>query len=222
MNYAKPPVSRRENIIGLLNQYSDKDGNLIYGAGNIIAKEVGITRERVRQIAKRCGYITAQDDRNVFNYVPCLYCGTKFKRSHRKKFCSPNCNKEYKFQLYHDLVECKQCHFYFLANRKSVENRGRYFCSKTCQGKYIGEHYGVGTKGNSCGQAFYNTDNLEKDLTNIFTTKEFAEKYKYKSINGAYNAISALMLQKIIEPHRIRGMYQIKQKPVVDKNLGRV
>lgn len=112
-----------------------------------IASEVGVSRERVRQILKEEGMVT--DPR------PKHYCRCGKQIPVRPSYCSTACQqdaKQERLQAKLTTLVCTICQQPFQLNAKRVIYqrahfnklkggptwRGR-FCSKTCQGKHIGQ-----------------------------------------------------------------------------------
>jgi hypothetical protein len=108
---------------------------------SIIAYEVGVTRERVRQIARRNGY----PPRNgTLKPKICPVCGNTFYA--RKLYCSRIC--VYKARQRRIVVYCHQC-------GKSIERtpgnmrskNGRYFCNRVCFRRWVGKDHSIAPKG---------------------------------------------------------------------------
>ena len=105
-----------------------------------IGDVVGVTRERVRQIAQRNGY----PPRNgVIKHKICPVCGKAFHT--RNLYCSPECG--YKVRRKRVAVQCHQC-------GKSIERTpgnmrsksGKYFCNRVCFGKWTGKNHNTALK----------------------------------------------------------------------------
>jgi len=109
----------------------------IYMTMSDIAREVGISRQRAFQILQKAGLPTKYYI-NTTKYA-CLVCGTVSLH----KFCSNKCKKEWQ-QI---PIVCTTCGKLFTRNKNAVlascrRNQANLFCSKYCQGKWAGEHYG--------------------------------------------------------------------------------
>lgn len=106
-----------------------------------IGSQVGISRERVRQILKRSQQPTRRYIRRQLYY--CLVCG---KSTPNKNWCSQQCKYEYSYPW----VECTQCHNLFRRRASNIIHPAydaRYtgkgiFCSKKCRGIWLTAHYG--------------------------------------------------------------------------------
>ena len=120
----------KQRVIGLRS--SD-----IYMTMSDIAREVGISRQRTYQILKKARLPTRHYS-NKTQYQ-CLVCGTVSAR----KLCSIKCRKEWQ-QI---PIVCTGCGKLFTRNKSALlasyhHNQVNIFCSKYCQGKWAGEHYG--------------------------------------------------------------------------------
>jgi len=115
-----------------------------------IAKDIGVSRERIRQI------LTEEDlPRNKIDLPRfCLYCGSQIQRQTSKSgtwinkvFCNQECRKKY-----HNIpVCCSQCERIFMRKASKVlsyESRpvNLVFCSRYCHGVWLGNHYGNNRK----------------------------------------------------------------------------
>ncbi len=110
-----------------------------------IGGDVGVTRERVRQILNKANLPTKK---YITTYL-CNHCGDPIPRRRtyqNPKFCSTKCYSAYsRIQ-----IACTFCGTLKEYRAKEVtwkiENRGRssslFFCSKQCQGKWFGKNYG--------------------------------------------------------------------------------
>ena len=98
---------------------------------SVVADMVGVTRERVRQIAQRNGY---PPRKGQLKSKICPFCGKTFYT--RNIYCSPIC--KYESSRRRIVVNCHQC-------RKSLERTpgtmrsksGRYFCNRVCFGRWV-------------------------------------------------------------------------------------
>lgn len=112
-----------------------------------IAQEVGITRERVRQILKEEGLSTVNSLHYTVNprLVPlCMQCSEP--RGYNKQFCSRLCRMEHAKVS----VVCDDCSTIFVVGRSDLTARKhrsklhRLYHNRACWGKYAGSHYGWG------------------------------------------------------------------------------
>lgn len=95
-----------------------------------IAGEVGVTRERVRQIARRNGYPPRY---GVLKPKVCPVCGITFHK--RNRYCSHAC--VYKARQRRIIIDCHQCGKKIERTPSNLRSKsGRYFCSRLCYGKW--------------------------------------------------------------------------------------
>jgi len=110
-----------------------------------IARRVGVSRERVRQLLRRLGLTT---DMRIRPKRRCLSCGNPIPRDHRA-FCSRACQVNY----YQITLYCNFCGKEFKRKVKDIllypvklqyGYKGRVFCSRSCLGRWFGKNYGRG------------------------------------------------------------------------------
>ena len=107
---------------------------------SVIARLVGVSRQRVFQILQEEGLPTKHLASQKIKYrYSCLACG----KISTHKFCSDECQKKWQ-QIPVVCTFCGKLFFrnvhQFLANYR--EHSSALFCSRNCQGRWIGEHYG--------------------------------------------------------------------------------
>ena len=107
-----------------------------------IAKLVGVSRERVRQILIKYDMPTKVSKM----HRPCVRCGEDVKH-YVNLFCSSEC----RYLNFNIELECEVCkeRFYRLRTRHELNlNRGyeHVYCSKQCQGHWLGKNYGAHTR----------------------------------------------------------------------------
>ena len=108
-----------------------------------IGASIGVTRERVRQIVREEGLEIHRKERHITGY--CLNCNAPLFSGQHDKFCSMAC-----LQKYHSIeLTCEVCgvHFSRLGHYCRASQRRGYkhiFCSKKCQGLWLGNSYGFG------------------------------------------------------------------------------
>lgn len=189
------------------------------GILTIIGNELGVTRERVRQVAKQNGYTMPHEVSKKERTIHCLYCGKLFlKKYYNSKFCRERCAEKFHFYKYNTLSICRECGLGFI-NPTSRSHRNKYYCGKTCQGKDIARKYGWGSPNNPMKRKYGNVENIKRDFKEPFTLNEFAKKYGYSGTVTACNTISRLKFQGIVENYKVRGLYRIKQNAAIDKSL---
>ncbi|MFW6112419.1 MAG: helix-turn-helix domain-containing protein [Chloroflexota bacterium] len=106
-----------------------------------IGARVGKSHETVRRVLLEQGLPT----RAVKQKGYCINCGKKLPHANRK-FCSRAC-----FHEYHRItLRCDFCgrQFTRVTNRAHANkaDHRHTFCSKACQGGWLGKHYGLGTR----------------------------------------------------------------------------
>ena len=93
---------------------------------SIIAEELGVTRERVRQIARRNGYPSRK---GVLRLKICPVCGDIYHT--RRVYCSRTC--AYKAKRRRVIVSCHHCGKLVERIPGAVRNKsGKYYCSRAC------------------------------------------------------------------------------------------
>lgn len=128
-----------------------------------IGDKVGVSREYVRQIAKKLKYITPRNKRNKETYPTfiCSHCKKKYKaplgslwhkKKSKKNFCSPECKVDWckdncwvKFRC----IICRNISYVRLSRLKINLEHGQNsprFCGRKCQGRWLGLNYGRGRK----------------------------------------------------------------------------
>lgn len=208
VNYTPNEIDRILNVVARL-----MGGQLQSGILTEIGREVGKSRERVRQRAKALGWIMPHDLTQILT-KNCWYCGKEFVVHGQAVFCSNNCSKKYHFYKYNLLKTCKFCKLGFLTLRgrsnSSGEKRGSLavFCGKTCQGKWLAKHYGWATHGGIETKYPTAQKQLKKDFNGAFSVWEFATKYGYSSGASSYTALRRLIFQGRVK--KVMGGYKIK------------
>ena len=116
-------------------------------------KEIGdkfhVSGELARQVLNKAGVRTAAKPKpKIGTPKPCFYCGDPTPTK-SNKFCSPECRHEER----HTEFMCTWCGTEFMRNWKQYTHhlkdpryKGMTFCSKRCQGKYLGHSVGFGTR----------------------------------------------------------------------------
>mgnify|MGYP001598733612 CR=1 FL=1 len=167
-NYFKDKFNENPICIELLKRFPDR--KIIYGDLTRVAKEYNISRERVRQIAKKLRFTKEEpEDLNYFTrtqaakflglspkYMGALARVKKLKttkRYTRKLFILKQeveaLKKERDFEKSSSKIEvlCTQCHTPKIITRgllrvNNPRYKGRYFCNRSCFGRWIGLSYG--------------------------------------------------------------------------------
>ena len=108
-----------------------------------IGASIGVTREWVRQVVRGEGLEIHRKERHITGY--CLNCNAPLFSGQQEKFCSVAC-----LQSYHRIeLTCEVCGTQFSRGGKQhreSQRRGykHIFCSKKCQGVWLGSSYGFG------------------------------------------------------------------------------
>ncbi|MFC1925659.1 hypothetical protein ACFLW2_03065 [Chloroflexota bacterium] len=106
-----------------------------------IAGEVGVTRERVRQIARRNGYPPRS---RILKQKICPVCGKAFFT--RNLHCSPGCG--YKARRKRIVISCNQCGKPIERTPGTMRSKsGKYFCNRVCFGRWAWDNYSMTRKG---------------------------------------------------------------------------
>lgn len=91
-----------------------------------IAEELGVTRERVRQIARRNGYPSRK---GILRLKICPVCGDIYHT--RRVYCSRTC--AYRAKRKRIVVNCSHCGKTIERAPGTLRNRsGNYFCNRLC------------------------------------------------------------------------------------------
>lgn len=103
-----------------------------------LGRAAGVTRERARRVLVKAGLETVRKR----SRVSCERCGGPL-RSGRKRFCCRACQTaatwvDVSCEVCGALFQLKQSHFI----RRVRHGQQHFFCSKRCQGTWLGLHYG--------------------------------------------------------------------------------
>ena len=125
-----------------------------------IARLIGISRQRVFQILQEEGLPTKHLVKPVNkDQYSCLVCG----KISTHKFCSDECQKKWQ-QIPVVCTRCGKLFFRnvhrFLANYR--DHSSTLFCSRNCQSRWIGEHYGFKSYPNHSGSMVKRKYNWEE------------------------------------------------------------
>lgn len=108
--------------------------------GSEIAAQLGVSRERIRQLLVELNLPT-----RIRSIEACQYCGKLFntRRGKRKEYCSRTCRKAAIFTT----ITCSACGLEFKISSKLLQRRLRlkykhFFCSRSCSRKYVGKYVG--------------------------------------------------------------------------------
>ena len=108
-----------------------------------MAREIGCSRERVRQVLNSLGMVSIPQKPPSI----CKHCQNEISAKVYRKFCNAECRKAY--SLRH--LRCSECGVEYIVS-KTVFNasvRRGYklnFCGRACLGKYAGKKYGWGSR----------------------------------------------------------------------------
>ena len=136
--YGRKPSAVAPTALALQKQHPD-------WTWQRIATEVGVTRERVRQVMAKAGIPNPSLALSLLNEPKCQKCGLGVLRRHTK-LC-PECRYE-DVEVY-DLV-CSECGKTFERKAWLQDRQDRInphhgtivFCGRPCQGKYLAKHSG--------------------------------------------------------------------------------
>jgi len=104
---------------------------------SIIADEVGVSRERVRQIARRNGYPPRSNTKKIKTKL-CPVCGRTYYTS--KLHCSRACAGKTRWKRI--TLNCHQCGKPIERTPGSMRNKsGKYFCNRKCFGRWVGKSH---------------------------------------------------------------------------------
>ena len=125
-----------------------------------IGRSIGISRQRVFQILQEEGLPTKHLVKPVNkDQYSCLVCG----KISTNKFCSNECQKQYR-QIPIVCTRCGKLFFrdvhQFLANYR--DHSDIVFCSRNCQSRWIGAHYGFKSHPNHSGPGVKRKHNWEE------------------------------------------------------------
>ena len=118
-----------------------------------IASEVGVSRERVRQILSKHGMATKAAQQRFH----CRYCNIALAVTNAfgSRTSTGVCRKCYKEYEFYTTLECDECHRLFSRRTALVlielgkRNYQHVWCGHRCQGKWVGREYGTGVNGAS-------------------------------------------------------------------------
>lgn len=185
----------KNDIENKLKAYTLLTGDKIpHGLLAIIARELGVSRERVRQIAKKEGYVMPRRVVKMNRNRVCDVCGKKFYSKAKKKRCSEKCSLIHRKKAYYTTSQCKWCgkEIEYLRSKKG-SGRERKYCSKKCQGKYIGENYGFSKQKLSKKELIRRRKKILMTVPQFFTINKFSE------ITGYSNTYSSIKVNRMIK-----------------------
>lgn len=107
----------------------------------------GVTKEYIRQVLQKAGHPTVAYRQHYL----CIECGKDIgTRTKKRLYCNRQCRSNYA----HVQIACSQCGELKEYRTKQVINliekwnrsTDLFFCSKICQGQWLGTNFGVGKK----------------------------------------------------------------------------
>lgn len=130
-------------IIQALSGYTKfTRGKIGVGVLKEIGDEFGLSRERVRQIAKKEGFIMPRDARKMLTRK-CGFCGKKFHptmgKGKTQRLCSGKCRRDEREKKYFTTFTCTVCGIEKRILKSDLKKRTGLFCSRTCYGVYRGK-----------------------------------------------------------------------------------
>lgn len=148
-----------------------------------IAELVGLTRERVRQILNKYGMPTKVSKM----HRPCAHCGHDVNH-YVNLFCSAEC----RYLNFNIELECEVCKekFYRSRTRHEINLRRGYqhiYCSKQCQGHYLGVTYGAHTRrGKVKIVRKLNSESTDKRINSFTPKKKVSMKTYQDAVKAAH------------------------------------
>ena len=128
-------MTRKESIV----QLKKENPHLTL---ELIGEETGVSREYVRQVLSDAGVATGKTQPS------CYGCGTLLYPSKNRPYMDLQTGHRYCRACRHDMVwgtySCHNCQKDVIRRKRDVlRATPKYiFCDKTCQGQYIGKHFG--------------------------------------------------------------------------------
>lgn len=182
------------------------DRKLFMGCLKSIGDRVGLTRERVRQIAKKAGYQMPWTTAKLKRWGICKNCNKKFHKKYLDQIVHTKCNKKYHQKIYFKSIDCKIC-------GKKVTFRRCYYLGepvvcRDCRPEYCGKVISV-----MLAKSPEDRKELSADFPSVFTEKEFRKRYYYAHKSGGY-----IRLQRLVELGIVK---KIRTGFGVGKNIGR-
>lgn len=187
-NYNPSPTKGRYGIVtraalGYLKEYCYlTDGHVPQGVLSEISRKLGVSRERIRQIAKREGYIMNRS-KKVRKVFECVNCHKEFSVNRiNQKYCSLKCRIEHRKKRYFITFKCQICG----KEKTQYKSKGSgVFCSKTCHGRYLGQ---FGRR-----KVPFEETNMYYDLRMVFASSWFSasdyEEMVGKTVSNLYRAL---------------------------------
>lgn len=193
-------IERRFNIVASVTKGRVYDGML-----TDVGDDMGVSREYVRQIIVKMGLLSPQKVNKLLRTKKCLHCKKEYFAKKNQTYCSPECRRLDHHQRYYIDIPCFICKKPVSMLRTGYIKEKKYFHSKVCQGKYIGNYFSRGR------QSYCPTDpeELRKVLgTEPFTLLKFMKFFGYATESSAYLSLHNLMVDLVVK--RIdRNQYQI-------------
>lgn len=181
------------------------EGKLYHGMLEDFSKRVGVSRERIRQIAKNAGYIMTRDEPLV-REEECAECGKTFPaKNYSSKYCGGKCRKAFYEKKYWTTFRCQVCGKNKKVMRSALQ-RGIHlglFCSRHCRGIWFGK------KKETHGSFYRQRLPQFQEEVGIreFTGWEFVDYFGYASIHSAGPPLTQLLHEGVIRRIR-RNTYQ--------------
>jgi len=161
----------------IMDDFYKAIGGTEYRTLQAIANDLGVTRERVRQILKERALTHIPSRRKPDRRKTCPHCSKKVEIKTGDKprtYCSESCKYN---QIYTFVDNCAWCSEPVILSKKDPRIRrnisGLFYCNHHCFGKYASRHYG-----------FAKDQNLEERKENFLIC--YATKvHDYRSIQEA-------------------------------------
>ncbi len=123
-------------------------GGTEYRTLKAIANDLGVSKERVRQVLKERALTRIPSRRKPDIRKNCAHCSEKidvknYRYTKSRMYCSESCKCN---QMYTFVDNCAWCSKPVILSKRSPRIRrntsGLWYCNKHCFGKYIGKNYG--------------------------------------------------------------------------------
>lgn len=183
------PSPKRDRTIELLAELCP-DGKTGAGVLTQIGREVGLSRERIRQIAVELGYTPTRRSQMLARLTGCRYCGDVFDPHGSKRvYCCRVCRKKDWHRMKYEMRKC-ECGREFECPKASHKR----LCSHACRNLYASQFHRPFTP--------IELDKVKAELGNPFTTAKVRQTYGLTLV-GAYTRIRKLIRRGLIEKRRL-------------------
>ena len=169
----------------------------------------GVSRERIRQIGKAQGFFMphSKEAHDASHTKVCEECGKEFIAPQGSaKFCSGSCRYSWYQKKYWLTLTCLNCKRVYKKTKVQAGRVKHHFCSKFCQGQYLGKHYSIHEHHN---HKYPDTaKEMKEKLPEEFTAIQFARAFGYKTYNTSCTVLNNLEIQRKVKKIR-KGTWKI-------------